>query len=277
MVKSIPVYVMIGDDLIVGKHCDEAFTGALESPTLTNTARNANQKIYNRATTTVVAYDAHNNSNTSGTAAAAPHPAGPDFSLTQQLYTRHASTGFVLVKRGSNNSTLIANDTAYSSGTGGRWSKTYASTEHYNELSTDITNAFSQINSALSKQAVVMGFFVSLGTHDQTVAGGGALFNTELPTFVSNLRSDFGTHFVGKDTPVIWRRPALSATGAISAEATTIRNALAARAVADTQFRVMDVDDFELSSDGINEIASHTILAGQRYDIELNFIALPNC
>jgi len=273
----IPVYIMLGDDLIVGNHCDETFTGALESPTLTNTARVSGQKIYNRATTSVEAYNAHDNSNTSGTAPAAPHAAGPEFSLTQKLYARHSSTGFVIVKRGSNSSTLIANGTTYSAGTGGRWSKSYASTEHYDELGTDISNAFDDINTTLGKQAEVMGFFVSLGTHDQTVDGGGDLFTTELPTFVQNLRTDYGTHTTGKATPVIWRRPALGASGAISAEATKIRTALAKRAAADTQFRVLDADDIELASDNLSEVATGTITIGQRYDNELNRIALPNC
>ena len=70
MANVIPIYLLIGDDLIVGKHCDETFTGALESPTLTNTARSTDQRIYDRSTTSVVAYNAHDNSNTSGTAPA---------------------------------------------------------------------------------------------------------------------------------------------------------------------------------------------------------------
>jgi hypothetical protein len=277
MSSVIPVYIMLGDDLIVGNHCDETFTTALESPTLTNTVRNSGQKIYNRTTTSVVAYNAHDNSNTSGTAPAAPQPAGPEFSLTLRLFARHSSTGFVIIKRGSNSSTLIASDTAYSAGTGGRWSKTYASTEHYDELGTDITNAFDDINTTLGKQAEVMGFFVSLGTHDQTVDGGGALFTTELPIFVQNLRTDYGTHTTGKATPVIWRRPSLTASGAISAEATSIRTALTKRAQADKQFRVLDADDIELASDNLSEIPTGTITVGDRYDAELNYIALPNC
>jgi hypothetical protein len=258
MSSVIPVYIMLGDDLIVGNHCDETFTTALESPTLTNTVRNSGQKIYNRTTTSVVAYNAHDNSNTSGTAPAAPQPAGPEFSLTLRLFARHSSTGFVIIK-------------------GGRWSKTYASTEHYDELGTDITNAFDDINTTLGKQAEVMGFFVSLGTHDQTVDGGGALFTTELPIFVQNLRTDYGTHTTGKATPVIWRRPSLAASGAISAEATSIRTALTKRAQADKQFRVLDADDIELASDNLSEIPTGTITVGDRYDAELNYIALPNC
>ena len=277
MANVIPIYLLIGDDLIVGKHCDETFTGALESPTLTNTARSTDQRIYDRSTTSVVAYNAHDNSNTSGTAPAAPHAAGPDFSLTHRLYQRHGSTGFVIIKRGSNSSTLIADGTSYSAGTGGRWSKTYASTEHYDELDTDIENAIDDINTTLGKQAELMGIFVSLGTHDQAVAGGGDLFTTELPTFVSNLRADYGTHSTGKATPVIWRRPQLDATGAITAEATKVRSALTARALADTQFRVLDADDIEQSSDSLNETARGTLTVGERFDTELNFIALPNC
>ena len=100
MANVIPIYLLIGDDLIVGKHCDETFTGALESPTLTNTARSTDQRIYDRSTTSVVAYNAHDNSNTSGTAPAAPHAAGPDFSLTHRLYQRHGSTGESRPERG---------------------------------------------------------------------------------------------------------------------------------------------------------------------------------
>lgn len=271
---AIPVYIMLGDSLTVGTHCDVTFTGALESPTLTNTARNSLQKIFNRSTGNVEAYDAHNNSNTSGTVNAI---AGPEFSLTQQLYERHPDTGFVIIKRGSNSSTLIAAGTAYSSGTGGRWSKAYASTEHYDELRADIENALQYINVTLEKQAELMGFFVSLGTNDQAVSGGGDLFTNELPVFVRNLRQDFGTHTSGKDTPVIWRKPQLNAGTAINAESLKVRAALEARAKADSQFRLMDVDDIEISTDNVHETARGTIRVGERFDLELNHIALPNC
>jgi len=275
--NAIPVYVFIGDSLAVGTHCDETFTGSLESPTLTNTVRNSAQKIYNRSTGNVEAYNAHDNSNTSGSAPAAPHAAGPEFSLTAELYARHPDTGFVIIKRGSNSSTLVADGTSYSSGTGGRWSKSYAATEHYDEMRADIENALQYINVTLEKQAELMGFFVSLGTNDQAVSGGGDLFTNELPIFVRNLRSDFGTHTSGKDTPVIWRKPQLNAGTAVNAEALQVRAALVARAAADKQFRLMDVDDVEISTDNVHETARGTIIIGQRFDAELNYVALPNC
>jgi hypothetical protein len=276
--NAIPVYIFIGDSLAVGTHCDLTFTTALESPTLTNTARNSLQKIYNRSTGNVEAYDAHNNSNTSGsTAAAGSQTAGPEFSLTQQLYSRHPDTGFVIIKRGSNASTLIANGSAYSSGTGGRWSKTYAGTEHYDEMRADIENALQYINVTLERQAEVMGFFVSLGTNDQAVSGGGDLFTSHLPVFVRNLRTDFGTHTSGKDTPIVWRKPQLNAGTAINAEAIKVRAALVARAAADKQFRLMNVDDIEISTDNVHETAQGTIDIGERFDAELNYVALPNC
>jgi hypothetical protein len=268
------MYIMIGDNSVVGNHCDSAYTATIESPALTATARASSQQIYNGSGPSVQAYDAHDNSNTNGTVSAV---AGPEFSLLPKLAERHPSTGVVMFKRGANNSTLIASDAAYSSGEQGRWSKTYTSTEQYGQMVSHFNNAVAQVNSTLSKQVVMSGIIVGLGTQDQSVDGGGTLFKNEISTFIRNLRADFATRVDGKDMPVIWLQPRLTASGAITAEALTVRTAITDYAATDTQFAIVDQDDIELSSDGLTESANGTITLGERIDTALNPIALPNC
>jgi hypothetical protein len=275
---AIPVYVLIGDSIEVATNLTTTYTTALGSSTLTTTVRDTRQKIWNRASGAVETYRAHYNSLTSGTAQAAPTAlAGPEFSLTHELMKRHPDTGFVIIKRASNSSALVANATAYSSGTGGRWSKSYAATEHYDEMRADIENAIQSVNVTLDKQAELMAFIVGLGTNDAAVAGGGALFAAELPVFCTNLRDDFGTHVTGKDTPIVWRMPQLGASTAINVEMLAVRAALVARTGIDPQFRAMNVDDLERAADDLHLTPASTVAFGRRYDDELNFVELPNC
>lgn len=275
---AIPVYILIGDSTETSTYLTTAYTTALASSTLTTTARDSRQKIYNRVTSAVEIYHAHYNSLTSGSAQAAPTAlAGAEFSLTHELMNRHPDTGFVIIKRASTTSSLIANATAYSSGTGGRWSKTYSATEHYGELETDIETALLYINKTLGRQAELMAFFVGLGTHDSTVAGGGDLFASTLTSFCASLRDDFGTHTTGKETPIIWRKPQLGASGAIGAEMLTIRAALETRAKADGQFRLMDVDGLDRGADDVNLTPDSVIAFGRSYNTELERVDLPNC
>ena len=270
---AMPVYLMFGDSIFVGE-VNETFTTQLKSPTLTGGPRDSRQRIYNRGTATVETYDLADNSNTSGTTG---NFGGPDFSLVHELMQLHPVTGFVLVKRASNASTLVVNGAPYSGGgtSGGRWSKTYQATEHFGELKNDFEGALSYINNTLGRQADLKGIFVSLGTNDQAYAGGGALFAAELATFVADLRSTFATRTSGDPVPVIWRRPQLTVQTAVYAEAVRVRAALADYAAVDAQFEVVNVDDLErLSTDNIHETPESAIIDGQRLVAALQTVAI---
>lgn len=274
---AVPMYLMIGDSITFGE-ITEAWAITLDSPTMTPGVRDTRQRIYNRGTQQCDAYDLGVNSNTSGTVGAF---GGPEFSLLVELMGRHPNTGVVLVKRGGAASTLIADLETYSevggSASGGRWSKTISG-EHYDEFKTDVENAIQYVNTVLEKQVELMGIFVCLGTNDQAVAGGGALFSSALAAFVANLREDYGTHTTGRETPIIWRRPQLGTATAIPAESIAIRAALDAFAANDEQFVSMDVDDLERQDgDNLHETPDAQITHGQRNDAELDEIALPNC
>ena len=268
------MYIMIGDNSIVGNHCDSAFTATLESPTLTATARPASQQIYNGSGPSVQAYDAHTNSNTNGTVSTV---AGPEFSLLPLLAARHATTGVVLFKRGANNSTLAASDAAFSNGEQGRWAKSHSATEQYGQMTAHLDHAIAQTNSTLQRQVVISGIFVGLGTQDQSVDGGGDAFAAELPQFVQDVRVDLNTRVDGKDLPIIWLQPRLTASGAISSEAQAVRKAIVAQQAQDTQFAIVNQDDIELSSDGLTESANGTITLGTLMSAAFETIALPNC
>lgn len=270
----IPVYTIEGDSITVGQGLTSTYTDALDDPVLTGSARDSRQKIWSRAAGAVEVYDAHANSNTSGTVSAA---AGFEFSLLDALMRRHPDTGVVVVKRASGGSTLIADHTTYSAGGGGRWSKTYAATEHYDERTADIEDALQYVNSVLGKQGEVMAHVVGLGTNDQAVAGGGTLFAAEIESHCANIRSDYGTHTTGRDTPILWVKPQLGASTAIAAESILVRDAIEARARSDRQFRVVDVDHLARGSDNLHLTPDATVDAGYLIDEQLDLVALPNC
>lgn len=272
---AIPLYILIGDSIEVGS-LSSAYTTALASQTLIPSVRDARQRIWNRSTGAIEAYNAHTNSQTSGSTIFGAI-AGPEFSLMHELMDRHPDGGFVLVKRASVGAALVAEANAYDEyENGGVWSES-VDAEHYDELVVDVRNAIQYANVVLEKQVELMAIFVGLGSNDSAVAGGGALFATELPLFVAKLRDDFGTHSTGKDTPVIWRLPHLGVGVAIREEMLIIRAALRARALADRQFRALDVDDLERSTDNIHETPETTIERGRRMDRELGAVELPNC
>lgn len=262
---SIPVYVMLGDSIAVGT-ISEAFLSGLLSPTLTSTPRDARQGIWARDTQQVEPYDLADNSNTSGTILPL---GGADCSLMHELMLLHPVTGFVLVKRASSGSSLIANAAAYSGGgsIGGRWSKSFEDTEHWGELRADIQGALQFINVTLGRQADVRGVFVVLGTNDQATVGGGALFEAELPTFVDDLREAFSTRTSGEEKMrIVWQRPQIAASTARHDESVRVRAALAAMALADPEFVDLDVDDLErLVSDNLHQTPEAGITSGQRW------------
>jgi hypothetical protein len=272
---AMPVYILIGDSIEVGS-MSSTYTTALVSQTLIPSVRDSRQRIWNRSTGAVEAYNPHTNSQTSGSTIFGAI-AGPEFSLTHELMQRHPDTGFVIIKRASVGAALIAEANAYDIyENGGSWSETVTG-EHYDALVEDVNGATQYINTVLGKQVELMAIFVGLGSNDSAVAGGGDLFTTELPQFVAKLRDDFGTHNTGKATPVIWRLPQLGCAVAIRAEMLKIRAAVRARAAADTQFRAHDVDDLERQVDNIHETPESTIDRGRRMDVELGLVELPNC
>lgn len=270
---SMPVYIFIGDSIAVGP-LDDNYLVELNSPTITRTPRDSRQKIWNKINLSVETYDACDNSNTSGTVNAL---AGPECSMTVKLMDLHPTTGFVLIKRATNASALKSNVSPYSGGgtSGGRWSKAYASTEHYGQLQADWQNTVNYINRILNRQADLKGIFVILGTNDQIVNGDGAQFATELAQFVADLRSDFATRSSGPNVPVVWRMPQLGASTALPNESVVVRQALLDRQAADPEFVAMNVDDLERqASDSLHETPRSSILDGERFVTSLRTIAI---
>jgi len=258
---AMPVYVLIGDSISVGP-ISEPFLTALNSPTMPTGPRDSRQKIYNRLNVAIEVYDANDNSNTSGTVNA---NAGPDCSLTAELMKLHPVTGFVLVKRGSNGSTLAANVSPYTGGgvSGGRWDKAY--NEHYPELVADIRNAINIINQTLHKQADLRGVAVILGSNDQIINGGGTMFANALAPFVADLRADLSTRTSGPQLRIAWRVPQLGTSTSIAAESVIARAAVRALAAADTDFVNVEVDDLERNaSDNLHETPDSSIEDGRR-------------
>ena len=263
---AMPVYVLIGDSISVGP-ISEPFLTALNSPTMPTGPRDSRQKVYNRLNGAVETYDANDNSNTSGTVNA---NAGPECSMIVELMNRHPTTGCVVVKRGSNGSTLAANVSAYSGGgaSGGRWDKAY--NEHYPELVIDIRAAMNIINQTLHKQADLRGIAVILGSNDQIINGGAAVFSASLPQFVADLRSDFSTRTSGPRLRIAWRVPQLGTSTSIAAESVAIRAAVRTLAGADPDFVAVNVDDLERNaSDNLHETPDSSLEDGRRLALAL--------
>tara|TARA_R110000782_G_scaffold253743_1_gene341955 strand:- start:32764 stop:34812 length:2049 start_codon:yes stop_codon:yes gene_type:complete len=272
---ALPMYILLGDSIEVGS-MTSTYTTALVSGSLTGSVRDARQKIWNRSTQAVEAYTPHTNSQTSGSTLFGAI-AGPEFSLMQELMIRHPDTGFVIVKRASVGAGLAAEANAYDANdNGGTWASTVDS-EHWDELATDIAGATQYVNTVLGKQVELMAIHVGLGSNDSAVSGGGAIFATELPQFVAQLRDAYGTHNTGKATPILWRKPQLGVGVAIRTEMVAIRAALTSLAKTDKQFRLVDVDDLERQVDNIHETPETTIERGRRINAQLNFVELPNC
>lgn len=269
---ALPTYLLIGDSIAVGTF-NETYTNALNSPTLTSGPRSAAQIIFNAQNGEGEPYDVGDNSNTSGTTGT---NAGPECSMMVELEALHPE-GFMLIKRASNSSSLIADYATYTGAgsSGGRWSKSYAATEHYDELVDVFSAAKAYAHETLGKQLDLKGIFVMLGTNDGAEADAGELFAAEISTFVSDLRADFSTRTSGTDLPVIWRKPQLDTATAITDEMVAVREALEAYALTDAQFALVNVDDLErLASDNIHETADAAIVDGQRMVAAMAAIAI---
>ena len=274
---GFPVYILIGDSIAAGP-VTETFAISNDSPTLTEGARGDNQLIWNAQTGQGEQYNLADNSNTSGTTTGST--GGPEFALMPLLEDRHPE-GFLLIKRASVGSCLIADYLTYSGSgaAGGRWSDGIAS-EHWDAFVTDFDNAVQWVNETKGKQADVRGAFVILGTNDQAEAGGGALFATELPQFVSDFRTRFATRTVANGTttkalPIVWMRPQLTTSTAIEDESVSIRAAIVARHAADPQFRYIDVDALERNdTDNLHITQEEQIAIAERFAAAIDLIAL---
>lgn len=266
-----PIYLFMGDSIGVGP-INETFTGQLDSPLYTDTARASTQGIYNRSTDTVEPYDMADNSNTSGTVRATGGPECSMMALLEQLHP----TGFVLVKRASDASSLAAELSAYTGGgsSGGVWDKSVSS-EHWDAFVEDYENALQYVNTTLGKQGDLKGVFVILGTNDAQVTGGGAVFEAALATFVSDVRETFATRTSGTALPIVWRKPQLDFTGAKPDEIATIRTALEDFAEDDAQFVLVNVDDLERNTtDDIHETPRASLTDGERLVAALSGVAI---
>lgn len=276
-VKSgMPVYLIIGDSIDVATYMDSAYTGSLESDVYSATTRDSRQRVYNRGNVAIEAYDAHNNSQTSASTNQTGL-AGLEFALTVELMNRHPDTGFVIIKRASSSSALATESASYDANeNGGRWIKGIVG-EHYEELTTDVQNAYQAIFQQFGRQADLRGIFVGLGTNDASVADSGAAFSSALKTFCTNLRNDFGTRTSGKAVPILWRKPQLGLPGRIEDELVAIRAALADYALTDEQFIVVNHDDYETGSDNLHLGPQATFNRAARSAAALDLVALPNC
>ncbi len=269
---AIPTYILATDSLGVASGFTSDYSDANDDQVYTGGARDPLQMIWNDATQAIETYDAHSNSATAGTISAA---AGPEFSLLSKLQERHPVTGALVIKLAAGGSALATELVAHTPGAaGGRWAK--SASEQYTKLKEMIQNASRYANLTLGKQINIQAFLVMIGTNDQASADGGAAFATELPAFCGDLR-DFGTQVVGKDTPILWVAPHLGTSSSISGEPEAIRTALTARAKADTQFLVVNVDDLKQGADALHLIPSATVKVGERLDESLTTVALPNC
>lgn len=270
--SGMPCYIMLGDSIEVGE-ISTGYSTALDSTVYTATTRDSRQRIYNRGSVTIEVYDAHDNSQTSGSTNLSGQ-ASMDFSLTVELMNRHPDTGFVLIKRASAGSALATEASAYDANEGGgRWLKGVAA-EHYAEITTDIENAFQAIGSLYGRQADLLGIFVGLGTNDASIAGGGAALVAALPGFCADLRTDFSTRTTGERCPIIWRKPQLGVQSVLADEILAIREGLEAYELTDSQFVLVDTDDYERTSDNIHETADANLDRGIRSNAALSTVAL---
>lgn len=269
---ALPMFIELGDSITVGG-VSTAYVDAIASPSITSGVRNYRQRIFNRTAAANEPYDLAYNSNTSG---AMVSLGGAECSRLPELASRYPADGVVLVKRGSYSSALASSAAAYDAGagTGGRWAKGYS--EHWPELLADIQNSVQGVNVVEEKQASIEGFFVSLGTNDAAVVGGGALFASSLRGFCLDLWA-MRTNLRGKRPPIIWRLPQVNGSTVKPAEVAAVRAALYAMAAEFEEFVVVDCDDLEISTDGVHETLAATLTRGVREAFAFDAVALPNC
>jgi hypothetical protein len=259
--SAVSTVMMIGDEIIAGA-VDEPFAQADDSDTYTATARDSSQSIHNAQNGLREAYNLGANSNTSGTVDLF---GGPDFSMIADL-EKVWPDGVFVVKRGSRLSGLAASPTVYS-GTGqqgGRWDRAYIGGEHYGPLGTLFDQARASMFVNDNEQADLRAIVVSLGTQDQQVTGGGALFEAALPGFVADLRTDFATRAGDDVLPIIWVIPQLDHALSDDDESREIRAALRAYDKTDARFVTIDIDDLERDADNQNLTARSQVTLGQR-------------
>ena len=275
---SLPAYLIIGDSLLLAAAFDVTYTTALNHPSYVNTPRGPRQMIWNSATGAVEAYDAHENSHGNGTIGlpTGDIAAGPDFSLTHLLESRHAANGSVIIKHAAVSSTLNAAGFPYSplSHAAGRWSPS-VSGENWDELEDDFDSCRAYVDAVRNEALDVRAIFVSLGTNDMALPGGGDGFAAELVSFVADLRATFGTGNEADRTPVVWIRPQQSTALSIPTEVVKVRDALTAQQSVDSSFFALDIDNLPKFLDGIHLAPSSTVTLGERMNSALDRFAQP--
>jgi hypothetical protein len=271
---GFPLYLMLGDSIFVGHAVADWILKSesrdISGPTPGSLLRPTNQRIWSDVGAVLETYHPTVNSNQFGSISAT---AGPDLSIMAELGRIHPD-GFAVLKRASNGSTMYASGIAYDPGTGngGRWAKAFA--EHYSMLRAAFGRCVAYINSQ-GRQADVRGAFVSLGTNDQVVAGGGQTFADQLRGFLADLWLDFSTRTSGEKFPIIWRRPQAEFNGAQPAQLEIVRQALADVAEEDPQFVPVDADDLERDrNDNLHETPESAVLTGRRMVAALRTVAI---
>lgn len=276
---GLPVYMLIGDSHAAGvvfqQWTAQSYSRRISGPLAPiSLVRPSNQMIWNRATSSTEPYEPHVNSSTAGGYLGL---AGPDLSIMAALGELHPD-GFLLVKRAAAGATLALERTAFTGaadngGNGGRWARSVTG-ENFDAAKADWDAATQYVNEVLGRQADLRGIFVSLGHNDAVVAGGGVAFAAALKDFVYDLWEVFATRTSGKKVPVVWRRPHPDSPEVDQTQIAAVRTALANLAKTESQFRVVDVDDLELSLDNVHETPESTVIHGERAVVELKRVAI---
>lgn len=275
---GFPVYILIGDSICTGPATTAWVTASssprISGPTIGTLLRPSNQRVWRRGTAQIEVYLPGTNSNTSGSTGFSGF-SGPELSICDALGDIHPD-GFVLIKRGSNGSSLATQLGAYAApGDYGRWIK--AADEHYPELQADFSACVAWINENYAMQADMRGMFVILGQNDQAASAsvGGTAFASALLPFVTNVWADFSTRSSGTKFPIVWRRPQDETQGVHETAIAEIRAALAELAVDEPQFVEVDVDDLERDkSDNLHETPDTCLTTGYRMVAAMQRIAI---
>lgn len=255
---GFPIYGLVGDSIAVGVVNGLTAVLALQAGLQ---QRPASALIFNDALGVWQAYDPLSNANTAGTLA--PGIMGLENGLIEQLQKRHPG-GFGLVKMGVNASGLV--NTTH--GIAGRWSK--AANEHYASFRTLLGRAFAQTYEQFGLVPDMRGVFVQLLDNEGIPAGQSTAAIAEIPTFLADLRQDWGTRTSGAALPVVWGKPHASSNLGSGADRTANRAALDAQAAVDSRLRVINADDYELSAlDGAHDSFESSLWRGRRMVLAL--------
>lgn len=255
---GFPIYGLVGDSIAVGVVNGLAAVLALQAGLQ---QRPASALILNDALGVWQAYDPLSNANTAGTLA--PGIMGLENGLIEQLQKRHPG-GFGLVKMAVNASGLVNTMT----GIAGRWSK--AANEHYATFRALLGRAFAVTYSQFGLVPDMRGVFVQLLDNENFPPGQSTAAIAELPTFLADIRQDWGTRTSGPALPVVWGKPHASSNLGTNADRIANRAALDALAAADSRLRIINADEYELSAlDGAHDSFESSLWRGRRMVLAL--------